>query len=209
MACRRLWPLVLAWINLYPNIEKRLHPLYSLRWNYTYPLSAVEFWAQMVNFNPHLTGHLIMHPWWDYSLSVLRKSAPARYQDITWASVGVPFIAPLKQTSMKFESKYKIISYYMLISSIILHCSLYCRHSLLCAVVVSSVRQRSPLFPLTKSRCSTWSNESSHLNHLSGKLKIQGNLRHHTRYVNYLNHVHSEFFMEKISIVQNERNITN
>ena len=46
-----LLPLLLIWINFNPNMDKQLHPLQSVGWNY---LSI-----------PHITGHVITYPCWD------------------------------------------------------------------------------------------------------------------------------------------------
>ena len=75
-------PLLPTWINFNPSMEKNLHPLQNVRWNYyihykvwaeiIHPFPnfngcTVEVWEWINNFSPYFTGHVITYPCWDWS----------------------------------------------------------------------------------------------------------------------------------------------
>ena len=64
-----LAPLLLTWFNFNPSMDKPLHQLYSVEWNYLsihkLRQCTVEVWERKSNFIPHFTGYVITYPCWD------------------------------------------------------------------------------------------------------------------------------------------------
>ena len=62
-------PLLLAWFNFNPSMDKWLCPLQSVGWNYlslpNFNGTTVEVWKWISNFIPHFIGYVLAYPCWD------------------------------------------------------------------------------------------------------------------------------------------------
>ena len=54
-------------------MDKQIHPLLSVRWNYSSiaKLQRLKIWEWMTNFILHFIGYVVTYPCWDYSYPVL------------------------------------------------------------------------------------------------------------------------------------------